>query len=65
MTGKILLEQIVDKRGTLTRVLSEPCQLGRPARNCPLSEWRRRMCVQLMTDNLVCILLQKHLECEL
>jgi hypothetical protein len=60
---KLTIEQIKDRRGTLRRVLAEPCMLGRPLRNCPLMEWRRRDGVEMMTEALICNLLQKHLDC--
>ncbi len=60
-----ILEQIVDRRGTLKRILAQQCILGRPNASCPLCEWRIRDGVEFMTDSLVATLLLKHLECDM
>lgn len=64
MTKK-LLDQIVNRRGELGKILSQPCPYGYPTQHCPLLEWRRRDHVGAMTHQLVDTLLEIHLSHDL
>ncbi len=57
------VEEIHDPTGTLELILKGPCPMGRPLKNCPLMEWRRRNHIADMTMSLQRTLLKKHLDC--